>query len=79
MNSSRDPVAMGLISSIRRPGIAKRIELLKELSPRMARVGLVVNPDDPADIEALKASNLDTKALKVAPFRQTQCTSNWWG
>jgi putative ABC transport system substrate-binding protein len=56
-----DPVATGLVASFNRPGgnvtgIAflsaqlgpKRLGLLKELVPRAARYGVLVNPDNPA-------------------------------
>lgn len=55
-----DPVAMGLVSSINRPGrnatgVAfsvsalepKRFELLRNLLPKLPSVGVLVNPDNP--------------------------------
>ena len=52
-----DPVAMGLVASLARPGgnitglssmspqlASKRLELLKEVFPKLSRVGLLVNP-----------------------------------
>jgi putative ABC transport system substrate-binding protein len=66
MNSSPDPVAIGLASSLARPGgnvtgfwwgdetlVGKRIELLKELMPGMVRVGLIANPDDPTSADEI--------------------------
>lgn len=59
-----DPVALGLVSSINRPGgnatgVAfsvsalepKRFELLRNLMPKLSSVGVLVNPDNPnADV-----------------------------
>jgi putative tryptophan/tyrosine transport system substrate-binding protein len=58
-----DPVAMGLVASVARPGGnitgqsifspelgAKRIELLKEVMPRMTRAAFLANPDNPMSV-----------------------------
>ncbi|MBT1515771.1 ABC transporter substrate-binding protein [Bradyrhizobium sp. SRL28] len=55
-----DPVGNGFVSSLARPGgnitglatsdeitIAKQIELLSEILPKLSRVGILVNPDSP--------------------------------
>ena len=55
-----DPVRFGLVASLNRPGGhvtgvslltsmigAKRIELLRQVAPRISRVGLVMNPSNP--------------------------------
>lgn len=76
MNSSPDPVAIGLASSIARPGgnvtgfwwgdealVGKRLELLKQAVPGIERVGLIFNPDDPTDSDAAKAVAEVSKTL----------------
>jgi putative ABC transport system substrate-binding protein len=76
MNSSPDPVALGLANSIARPGgnvtgfwwgdaalNGKRLELLKQAVPGMARAGLIFNPDDPTDSDATKVALEASKTL----------------
>jgi putative tryptophan/tyrosine transport system substrate-binding protein len=58
-----DPIASGVVASVGRPGgnvtgqsmfspeiNAKRIELLKEMMPRLSRVAVLLNPDNPSSI-----------------------------
>jgi putative tryptophan/tyrosine transport system substrate-binding protein len=67
-----DPIEMGLVESMGRPGRnatgatflsvelgAKRLELLHELVPKIASVGLLVNPNNPT-------STMQTKDMQVA-------------
>ena len=74
-----DPVALGLVSSITKPGghitgvwlfgddslIAKRVEFLKHVVPGLARIGLIINPDDQTDAIYLKHLPATARALGV--------------
>ncbi len=73
-----DAVATGLVASIARPGAnltgsaffnpevaAKRLELLKEAVPRIARVAILLNPDNPVNGPILQAVDATANALKV--------------
>ena len=61
-----DPVRLGLIASLARPGgnltginflavelVAKRLELLRELVPAAVRIAVLVNPANPTNTESL--------------------------
>jgi putative ABC transport system substrate-binding protein len=74
---SQDPVALGLVASIARPGgnltgvnflntelTAKRLELLRELVPGVARLAVLVNPANPANSETtLKEAQSAARAM----------------
>ena len=80
-----DPVQFGLVKSINRPGAhvtgilfnqnvlaGKRVELLREIAPRISRVALLINPNNPninieqADGESgAKKLGLETIALNA--------------
>jgi len=74
-----DPVGLGLIGSLSRPGgnvtglsyyyeaiTAKKLELLKELVPGLARVGVLRNPLNPGDPIFWKETEVATQRLGVA-------------
>lgn len=78
MANSGDAVAIGLVASLARPGgnitgstffnpelSAKRLELLKETVPRIRRVGVLLNPDNPVNGPVLKAMEPVARALKL--------------
>ena len=81
-----DPVGLGLVTSLAKPGgnltginllsgelAAKRLELLRELVPRAARVAVLLNPANPSatettlrDVEAAaRAMGLQIRVLKA--------------
>ncbi len=77
-----DPVALGLVASLARPGsnitgstffyaeiIAKRLELLKEAMPRITQVAVLMNPDNPTIGTIFHAMEIAAKPLKVALLR----------
>jgi len=70
-----DPVGMGLVTSLARPGgnvtgltthapelSGKRLELLKEVLPRITRVAVLWNPSNPGFSEMLKEMQATSKA-----------------
>jgi putative ABC transport system substrate-binding protein len=82
-----DPVRLGLVTSLAKPGgnltginllsgelAAKRLELMRQLVPRAARVAVLVNPANPSttettlrDVEAAARSmGLQTQVLKAS-------------
>ena len=82
-----DPVGAGLVQSLARPGgnvtgfaafqpdlVGKRLELLKELVPRLARVAVLGNPADPAVARALKGAEAiaASRQLTIQAFRVSE-------
>jgi len=74
-----DPVELGLISSLARPGgnitglaslagtglIGKRLELLKETFPKVSRVAVLWNPENPASVSSMKATETPARWLGI--------------
>ena len=71
-----DPVAAGLVDSLARPGgnitgfttigavlAGKRLELLKETVPKLSRVAVLWNPQDPSAAQEWKESQLPAREL----------------
>jgi putative tryptophan/tyrosine transport system substrate-binding protein len=71
-----DPVAAGLVSSLNRPGgnltgmslyigglVAKKLEILGELIPKSAAIGLVVHPKSPTAATDIKDAQAAAKLL----------------
>jgi putative ABC transport system substrate-binding protein len=74
-----DPVVLGVAQSIAKPGgnitgtwfdydalVSKRMEFLKLAVPALARVGVIVNPDDPTDALTIPRLPAAVRALGVA-------------
>jgi putative tryptophan/tyrosine transport system substrate-binding protein len=89
--ANQDPVRLGLVASLARPGgnltginffsgelMAKRLDLLRELLPRAARVAVLVNPADAMntvstlrDVEAAaRAFGLQVQVLNASTSRE---------
>src|SRR5258707_4864541 len=75
-----DPVALGIAQSIAKPGgnitgtwfdydalVGKRLEFLKLAVPALARVGVIVNPDDPTDALTMRRLPAAAGALGMTP------------
>ena len=73
-----DPVSDGLVESFRKPGgrltgvhgqgtglTAKRLQLLKEMVPKLRRVVTFYNPDNPAAQQSVKIARDAARQLKV--------------
>ena len=78
MVTTADPVATGLIDSLARPGgnitgltrltaelSGKRLELLKEVVPRMSRVGLLWDADGAGSSNSFREYDAAARALKI--------------
>jgi len=86
---AQDPVRMGLVASLARPGgnvtginfltselVGKRLELLRELVPAAARIGLLVNPANAAASEiVLREAEEAARAMRLQ-IQVQNATSN---
>ena len=79
MAQAGDPVALGLVASLARPGgnitgltqfqaeiSAKRLELLREVMPRIRQMAVLINPANPANAPNLRAMESTAASLKMA-------------
>src|SRR5262245_46654288 len=79
-----DPVAAGIVTNLAQPGgnitgqsffnpelRAKRIELLKEVMPRLTQVAVILNADNPSTGPEFQAMEATARSLniKLLPFR----------
>ena len=73
-----DPVALGLVDSLARPGgnvtgftaiapalIGKRLELLKETVPKLSRLAVLWDPQNPGSAQQWKESQLPARELSL--------------
>ena len=73
-----DPVGAGLVASLARPGgnvtglstvsqdlSGKRLELLKETIPKVSRVAVLYDPNDPAKVAEFKETEVAARPLRV--------------
>ena len=78
MGVAGDAVATGLVAGLARPGgnvtgssfflpelNAKRLEVLKEALPPLSRVGVLLNPDNPANVATLRAMEETARSVKI--------------
>ena len=75
---STDPVAVGLVASLAHPGgivtgfssstediIPKRLEILRVLSPKAARIALLMNPDNEPDKVQIRTLERSAQTMGV--------------
>lgn len=78
MSTVADPLGSGLVASLARPGgnvtgmtvmspdvAGKQLELLKEVVPRLSRVALLTNPDNPSSARFVREAEMAARALGV--------------
>jgi putative ABC transport system substrate-binding protein len=76
MSVVNDPVGSGLVATLARPGgnvtgltiissdlAGKQLQLLKEVAPKLARVALLTNPENPASARFLREAEAAARAL----------------
>jgi putative tryptophan/tyrosine transport system substrate-binding protein len=78
MRAAADPVAVGLVASLARPGgnitgvtsqaadlSAKRLEVLKELLPQLQRVAVLWEPNSAAGRDSMRETEAAARALRI--------------
>jgi putative ABC transport system substrate-binding protein len=76
MTGTSDPVGTGFVASLARPGgnitglsllspelSGKRLQLLREITQRLSRLAILLNPDDPAVVFSLRETEKAARAL----------------
>lgn len=79
MAASGDPVGSGIVASLSRPGgnitglstmyadlEGKRLDILRELVPKLGRLALLANPTQPLTPVTLKATRAAAEALRIS-------------
>ena len=82
LTTAGDPVGNGLVASLRRPGgnitgvtsmttelFTKRLDLLRQILPKVQRVGILYDASDPNDMLGLARFEADCGKLKIQPIR----------
>jgi putative tryptophan/tyrosine transport system substrate-binding protein len=78
MSTVADPLGSGLVASLARPGgnvtgmtvmspdvAGKQLQLLKEVVPKLSRVALLTNPDNPSSARSVREAEAAARALGV--------------
>src|ERR1700722_11976638 len=78
MAAAGDPVAIGIVGSLSRPGgnitglsqmtpdlTGKRLEFLKAIAPNVTSIAVLFNPDDPISVLGLKEIQLPARNLAI--------------
>jgi putative ABC transport system substrate-binding protein len=76
-----DPVGIGFVANLARPGgnitglsdfntgvVAKRLELLKEMVPSASRIVVLLNPTNPSNLQQLKLTQGAAATLGMTPL-----------
>lgn len=84
-----DPVQLGLVASLNRPGGnvtgaallagmlgAKRLELIRQLVPKATTIGILTNPTNPANEVYVKDAQEAARTLGVEPYVLNASTAN---
>jgi ABC-type uncharacterized transport system substrate-binding protein len=92
IGAAGDPVKAGIVSSLAKPGgnvtdvsslalelEGKRLELLKELVPKVSRVGVFWHPDNPYSALATKEERGSPCLSPTSPaFLLAAFMARWW-
>src|SRR5919108_3798080 len=89
-----DPVGVGLVHSLARPGgnmtgitniiaelAGKRLELLKEIVPTASRIAVLVNPDNPNATPQMRSAEAAARSLRLElhPVLAVRCAGDLEG